>query len=319
MPGFSTEDLGTTLHNTRFNNNKRKRQAMDAQETLGEKGKAKEKLTKNKKRRLESLEDCTSHEKTVTEGCAEMKHRASRREHKNQRDGNDIKGKKTMSVECFHPIMDRTKKRKRQNKDDDEKQNKRKKQDTEETENQDKKRKRQVNDDDEKQNKKRQRQVTDDDEKQDKKRKRLDTEDDEKQDRKRKRQVKDDDAKQDKKRKRLDTEDDEKQDKKRKRQVKDDDAKQDKKRKRQDAEDDEKQAKKSRGEGRRERKKGGKMDNAPAQQSPSPQHGRATTSLIFWTILKHYYAASPSPSPPPPSPVSQIHVPLDSYTAFKSL
>ncbi|XP_063855156.1 glutamic acid-rich protein-like [Scylla paramamosain] len=231
MPGFSTEDFGTTLHNKRFNNNKRKRQAVDAQETLGEKGNGKEKLTTNKKkRRLESLEDCTSHEKTVTEGCAEMKHRASRRGHKNQRDGNDIKGKKTMSVECFHPIMDRTKKRKRQNKDDDEKQNKRKKQDTEETENQDKKRKRQVNDDDEKQNKKRQRQVTDDDEKQDKKRKRLDTEDDEK------------------------------QDKKRKRQVKDDDTKQDKKRKRQDAEDDEKQAKKSRGEGRRERKKGGKME-----------------------------------------------------------
>ncbi len=131
---------------------------MDAQETLGEKGNGKEKLTTNKKkRRLESLEDCTSHEKTVTEGCAEMKHRAKRSkggdesrtkkadrgkgilkhnkkvdgvegvtEHKNQRDGNDIKGKKTMSVECFHPIMDRTKKRKRQNKDDDEKQNKRK-------------------------------------------------------------------------------------------------------------------------------------------------------------------------------------------------
>ncbi len=59
--------------------------------------------------------------------------------------------------------------------------------------------------------------------------------------------------------------------------------------------------------------------NAPTQQSPSPQHGSATTSLIFWTILKHYYAASPSPSPPPPSPVSQIHVPLDSCTAFKSL
>ncbi|XP_063869595.1 uncharacterized protein LOC135105392 [Scylla paramamosain] len=151
---------------------------MDAQETLAEKGNAKEKkATKNsKKRRLESLEDCTSNEKTVTEGCAEMKHRAKRSkggdksrtkkadrgkeiskhnkkvdvvegitEHKNQREGNDIKDKKMMSVECFHPIMDRTKKRKRQNKDDDEKQNKRKKQDTEETENQDKKRKRQVN------------------------------------------------------------------------------------------------------------------------------------------------------------------------------
>ncbi len=223
---------------------------MDAQETLGEKGNGKEKLTKNnKKRPLENLEDCTSHEKTVTEGCAEMKHRAKRSkggdesrtkkanreqevskhnknkkvdgvegvtEHKIQSHGNDIKDKKTMSTECFYPIMDRTK-RKRQNNDDDEKQDKRKKHDTEETKNQDKKRKRQVKEDDEKQDKKRKRQVKEEDEKQGKKRKR---------------QVKDDDAKQDNKRQRQDTENDEKKDKKRKRQ---------------DAEDDEKQAKKSRG------------------------------------------------------------------------
>ncbi|XP_063884828.1 uncharacterized protein LOC135113520 [Scylla paramamosain] len=210
---------------------------MDALETLGEKENAKKKATKKNKRRLENLEDCTSYEKTVTEGCAELKHSAKRSkgrdenhtnkadreqevskhdknkvdgvegftEHKNQKDCIDIKDKKTMSMEYFYPVMGRTKKRERQDKDGDEKQEKkRKRQDIEETGNQDKKRKRVVKEDNKRQGKKRKRQIKEDDEKRDMKKKRQDTEETENQDKKRKRQ---------------DTEDDEKQDKKRKRQV----------------------------------------------------------------------------------------------------
>ncbi|XP_063846834.1 protein FAM133A-like [Scylla paramamosain] len=222
------EDFGTPLYATRFNNKKRKQKAMDAHEILGEKRnmeKTKETKEHNKKRRLESLGDCTSHKKTHTESCEEVKHRTKTRK------GGDESHESKM--DCEQEVEKHSKKRKSQDTEEHDSQAKRRKwQDTEEHDNQAKKRKWQGTEEHDNQAKRRKRQETEEHDNQTKKKKRQDTEEHENQ------------AK--KKKKSQDTEEHDNQAKRRKRQ---------------DTGDHKKQVKKSKGKGRKERKKSGKMDS----------------------------------------------------------
>ncbi|XP_063846847.1 glutamic acid-rich protein-like [Scylla paramamosain] len=172
MPGFSTEDFGAPLNNTRFNKKNKKQQSMDAHETLGEKNTEKMKQTKHhsKRRSLENLQDCTGHKKTNTEGVMEPK-----------KQRNNLKTKTRMRMEYLYPIIDPNKKRKKQDMEGDENQNKKTKKDTEDHEKQYKNTKKDT-DDHEKQDRKTKR-GTEDHKNQDKKRKK-DTKDHEKQEEK---------------------------------------------------------------------------------------------------------------------------------------
>ncbi|XP_063846813.1 glutamic acid-rich protein-like [Scylla paramamosain] len=172
MPGFSTEDFGALLNNTRFNKKNKKQQSMDAHETLGEKNTEKMKQTKHhsKRRSLENLQDCTGHKKTNTEGVMEPK-----------KQRNNLKTKTRMRMEYLYPIIDPNKKRKKQDMEGDENQNKKTKKDTEDHEKQYKNTKKDT-DDYEKQDRKTKK-GTEDHKNQDKKRKK-DTKDHEKQEEK---------------------------------------------------------------------------------------------------------------------------------------
>ncbi len=95
---------------------------MDAHEILGEKRnmeKTKETKEHNKKRRLESLGDCTSHKKTHTESCEEVKHRTKTRK------GGDESHESKM--ECEQEVEKHNKKRKWQDAEEHDNQAKRRK------------------------------------------------------------------------------------------------------------------------------------------------------------------------------------------------
>ncbi|XP_063879512.1 trichohyalin-like [Scylla paramamosain] len=218
----------------------------------------------NTKRKEESMEDNENHKRRKVDGVK------MDTEHKRQKNGNDREEKKRMRMDCFNPIMDRIKKRKQKDTEEDKNQNKKRKtQDTEEHRNQDNKRK--TTEDLQKQVKKSKsenskeqkkpenmecckrlmnsikkckRQVAEGHDSHTKKRKKEDTEDHESQAKKRNRQDTEEQDSQAKRRKREDAEDHEGQAKKLNRQDTEKQDSQAKKRRREDAEDHESQAKK---------------------------------------------------------------------------